>query len=32
MAVFSRDDEDGLTEVEHRYLDTASMAQQLGPA
>ncbi|MGQ1837263.1 ester cyclase [Kocuria turfanensis] len=30
MAVFNRHDESGTTEVEHRYLDMMSMAQQLG--
>ncbi|GEO94707.1 ester cyclase [Kocuria turfanensis] len=30
MAVFNRRDESGTTEVEHRYLDMMSMAQQLG--
>ncbi|MFF0903056.1 UNVERIFIED_CONTAM: ester cyclase [Kocuria sp. CPCC 205316] len=30
MAVFNRHGEDGTTEVEHRYLDMMSMAQQLG--
>jgi steroid delta-isomerase-like uncharacterized protein len=32
MAVFTRQNEDGMNEVEHRYLDMASMAQQLGLA
>ncbi|MCD1143926.1 ester cyclase [Kocuria sp. LUK] len=32
MAVFNRNDENGLTEVEHRYLDLADMARQLGLA
>ena len=30
MAVFNRHDESGSTEVEHRYLDMMTMAQQLG--
>jgi predicted ester cyclase len=30
MAVFNRHGENGPTEVEHRYLDMMSMAQQLG--
>lgn len=30
MAVFNRHDADGTTEVEHRYLDMMTMAQQLG--
>lgn len=30
MAVFNRHDESGTTEVEHRYLDMMTMAQQLG--
>ncbi|MGK7222373.1 ester cyclase [Kocuria flava] len=32
MAVFDRNDENGLTSVEHRYLDLADMARQLGLA
>lgn len=30
MAVFGRHDSSGTTEVEHRYLDMMTMAQQLG--
>ena len=30
MAGFNRHDENGTTEVEHRYLDMMTMVQQLG--